>query len=307
MPTTRFALPTAKFGFDGYVLLQQYNIDTSTATAVFAFPTASYSLNKSNNVYRPQTADANSNMHFESRGLRVGSFEFAAPLVLDRGAIDFINAANGISTRKYPFQATILPFAGGGVQNVGNVFFRQVRIASQTSVDGRSSMVLIQGTAYVCDPDNAQGLSSLAPPATLGNSGAGITNFGNCSLLDQAATPNDYRMTSFILTMDNNMTVSPTRVPGYALSEGCIPGQAMGSFSAAQDKNAANVLPANGRNIFTLNLPTGDLTKLATGTINTSFDDENLNVAPDQLVRAGRNAALFNPTNGSNLVTWTYA
>lgn len=307
MPATRFALPTARFGFDGYVLLQQFNTDSATASAVWAFPTASYSLNKSDNVYRPQTADANSNMHFESKGLRVGSFEFAAPLVLDRGAIDFINAANGISTRKYPFQATILPFSGAAPQNAGNVFFRQVRLACQTSVDGRSSMVLIQGTAYVCDPDNAQGLASLAAPATLGNSGAGITNFMRCSLLDQAATPNDYRMTSFILTLDNNMTVSPTRVPGFALSEGCIPGQAMGSFSAAQDKNAANVLPATGRAVFTLNLPTGDLSHVATATINTSFDDESLNVAPDQLVRAGRNAALFNPANGSNLVTWAYA
>ncbi|MGI4789496.1 MAG: hypothetical protein ACRYFS_11675, partial [Janthinobacterium lividum] len=99
-----------------------------------------------------------------------------------------------------------------------------------------------------------------------------------------------------------------TRVPGQRLSEGGIPGQRSGSFSVRQDKNAVNVLPAaTGHYDFTLILPSGDLTHTATAVVHTSFDDENLNVAPDALVRGGRNFALFQPSPGGDLTDWTYS
>ena len=226
---------------------------------------------------------------------------------MDRGAIPLILAATQQVSRGNPFQMSLLPFATGIVQNAGNIFIRQIRLNGQTAVDGRTSMVMIQITAWVLDPDNAQGLAALALPVTAGTSGAGITSFMRSALTDQAGPPNDYRMTEFSWMHDNNMSVSPTRVPGTIYSEGGIPGQRTGSFSARQDKNAANILPAStGHYDFSLVLPSGDLTHTATGIIHTSYDDDNLNVSPDALVRGGRNYALFQPNSLGDLSDWTY-
>ena len=301
----RFNLPTARFGFDGYLSLAQWNGNALSDTWQFA--TASVAFNKTDSAYRPPTSDANANMHLENLGLRYGTLEIAMPLLLDRGAIPFFLAATQQATRYLPFQMSFLPFSGGGVQNAGMIFIRQIRLTSQTSVDGRTSMVIMQVTAFVCDPDNAQGLAALALPLTAGVSGAGITSFMRSSLTDQAVPANDYRMTEFILMHDNNMTLSPTRVPGQRLSEGGIPGQRMGSLSVRQDLNAVNPLPAStGHYDFTLTLPTGDLSKTATGIIHTSFDDQSLPSSPDSLVRGGRNFALFQPNPAGDLIDWSY-
>ena len=302
----RFTLPSARFGFDGYLSLALWT--GAALSAIWQFPYASVAFNKSDNQYRPPSGDASANMHLENPGLRVGTLEFAVPLLLDRGAIAFLQAATQQATRGLPFQMSFLPFSGGGVQNAGNIFIRQVRLNGATAVDGRTSMVMLQITAWVLDPDNAQGLTPLALPQTAGTSGAGITSFMRSSLTDQAQTPNDYRMTQFSYVHDNNMTVSPTRVPGQRLSEGGIPGQRMGDFSVAQDLNAVNTLPAAlGHYDFTLNLPTGDLTHTATLTVHTSFNDQSLPVAPDALVRSGRGYALFQPNPAGDLTDFAYA
>jgi hypothetical protein len=304
MPT-RFSLPTAKFGFDGSLLMTQWNGTTNSET--WSFPTVSAQFLKDDNVHRPMSSDANSNMHLQNKGLRVGTLEFSAPLMLDRNMITFINSATQNATRGYPFQMALTPFASGGTQIAGNIFIRQVRLASQTAVDGRTSMFMLQVTAWVCDPDNAQSLTTLTGAATLGTNGAGITSFMRSSLVDTSATPLDYRMTEIILTHDNNMTVSPTRVPSTIYSEGGIPGQRTGSLSVRQDKNATNPLPqASGLYPFVLTLPTGDLTHTATINIATSFDRQNQNIQPDQLVRNGVDYSLFSPTSGTDLMTLTY-
>ena len=144
---------------------------------------------------------------------------------------------------------------------------------------------------------------------TLGSNGAGATNFTRSSLTDTTAPiPNDFRMTRFDLSQDNQTTLSPTRVPGQRLSEGGIIGQATGTFSASQDKNAVNPLPrASGQYQFLLNLPTGDLSHTATGTLNTSYDDDALQVQPDALVRQSLDYGLFNPASGAPLMSWAYA
>lgn len=302
MPVTRFPLPTAKLGFDGSLLLSQWN--GTTLSEVWAFPYVSAAFNTDDSVYRPQTGDANSNMHLENKGLTVGTLEISTPLILDRHFVTFWNAVTQNATRGLPLQMSLTAFGGAGVQNAGNIFIRQVRLAAQTAVDGRAPMLMLQITAWVLDPYNAQGLATLAAPASLGTSGTGLCSFMRSSLTDQSGTPNDYRMTQFILTHDNNMMVSPTRVIGYSLSEGGIPGQRTGSLSVAQDKNALNPLPASGHPIFTLNLVSGDLSSTAVGTLNTSYDNQSLNLAPDQLIRGGRNFALFSPASGTDLVTW---
>ncbi len=299
---TRFALPTAKLGFDGSLLLAQWT--GAALSEVWAFPYVSAAFNIDDNVYRPQTGDANSNMHMESKGLTVGTLEISTPMILDRHFVTFWNAVTQNATRGFPLQMSLTAFGGAGVQNAGSIFIRQVRVAAQTAVDGRAPMVMLQITAFVCDPYNAQALATLAAPASLGTSGTGICSFMRSSLTDQAGTPNDYRMTQFILTHDNNMVISPTRVPGFALSEGGIPGQRTGSFSVQQDKNAANPLPAAGHPAFTLNLVSGDLSATATGTLNTSYDSQSTNLAPDQLIRGGKNFALYSPNTGTDLVTW---
>ena len=302
----RYSLPTAKFGFDGSISLAQWS--GAALSQVFQFATATIAFNKSSNIYRPPTSDANGNMHLENAGLRIGTLEIAAPLLVDRGAVPFILLATQQATRGLPFQMSLLPFGSGVVQNAGNIFIRQIRLNGQTAVDGRTSMVMLQITAWVLDPDNAQGLTALALPASAGTSGAGITSFMRSSLTDQASTPNDYRMTEFSWMHDNAMTVSPTRVPGTIYSEGGIPGQRSGSLSVSQDKNAVNVLQAStGHYDFTLNMPSGDLPHSATGTVHTSYDDENLNVSPDALVRGGRNFALFQPNPLGDLTDWLYS
>ena len=62
----RYALPTAKFGFDASLSLAQWN--GTTLSTVWQFPTATIAFNKSSNIYRPATSDANANMHLEKRG-----------------------------------------------------------------------------------------------------------------------------------------------------------------------------------------------------------------------------------------------
>ncbi|MGI4790415.1 MAG: hypothetical protein ACRYFS_16375, partial [Janthinobacterium lividum] len=205
---TRFALPTAKFGFDGYLALAMWT--GAALSAIWQFPTASVAFNKSDNTYRPAASDVNANMHLESLGLRYGTLEIAAPMLLDRGAVACILAATQQATRGNPFQMSFLPFGSGVVQNAGQIFIRQIRVNGQTAVDGRTSMVMIQITAWVLDPDNAQALSALALPGTAGVSGAGITSFMRSSLTDETTpTANDYRMTEFSWMHDNNMAVSP--------------------------------------------------------------------------------------------------
>ena len=65
----RFNLPTARYGFDGSILLSQWN--GNTLSEVWAFPVASYSHVKRDGRYVAPTADANSNAHIQTLRAKV--------------------------------------------------------------------------------------------------------------------------------------------------------------------------------------------------------------------------------------------
>ena len=305
---TRFPLPSGRLGFDGSLLFSQ--VVAGADTTVYGFPMASYRLSKTDGIYRPSTADANANKHLENLGIRYGTLEFTAPVVLDRGVVPFIAAAFNNATRANSFDATLTPFSGAVQELPSFLWWRRVTLYGQSSVSGQQNMVMIRGEAWVLDPDNVQGVAALAAPGTLGSSGAGITPFSRTSLTDTTTpTPLDYKMTQFTLTIDNNAVISPTMVDTtHRLSEGCVMGQKDGQLTAQQNYAATNALPkATGHYNFALNLPTGDASHTASYVLNTSYNEDALPILPMDFVRGSTIYGLFNPTNGQEFFTGTYA
>ncbi|MBV9850470.1 MAG: hypothetical protein JO250_12420 [Armatimonadetes bacterium] len=305
----RYPLPTGRLGFDGEMILGQ-SVGGANPTTVWGFPQLTYRVDKDDNIYRPQVADANSNNHLEAFGMRTGTLEFTCPLLLDRGMIAWFNAATAPATRANPFDVTVIPYNGAAARTYPFVWFRRVTISGQAAVDGRTSMVMLQAQAMILDPDNIEGVAALTAPASLGTSGAGITPFSKCTLTDGATpTPNDYKMNQFSVTLDNQARVSPTTIdPVNRISEGAVMGPQMGAFTARQNVGAANVLPAvAGHYPFTLTLPTGDATHAATLVLATSHDRSTLPLVPDDFVRNSEIYSLFSPASGSALLTATYA